>query len=170
MLPYFLNVLLVEDDPSFVARVKRSFEDDEGPIQVQIMEASRVEEARKRLSSCGMDAILLDLSLPDGAGIESIEKILPYSRGLPLIVLTGLDDEHIGVEAVRRGAQEDLVKGKTATEIPALLLHAVERRRKESRKPSSGVGIQKEIQLLKGLAYSPHFLEHGDSRGKGFWR
>jgi putative two-component system response regulator len=64
------------------------------------------------LAGTGFAAVLLDLGLPDSKGLATLEKVLERFPTLPIIVLTGLEDENTGMEAVRRGAQDYIVKGQ----------------------------------------------------------
>jgi DNA-binding NarL/FixJ family response regulator len=62
------------------------------------------------------DCVLLDLNLPDANGIDALERIGKAGPAIPIVVLTGLNDEHFGVSAVASGAQDYLVKGRVDPE------------------------------------------------------
>lgn len=84
--------------------------------------AGTVTEALEQISAQQPDLILLDLSLPDSSGIDTIRAITPHARGTPVIVLSGYDDEKTSTEALRAGAQDYLVKGEVSSH---LLRHAI---------------------------------------------
>ena len=67
--------------------------------------------ARERLISENVDVILLDLMLPDSRGLQTFDKIRAEASDVPIVILSGLEDEELGIEAVRNGAQDYLVKG-----------------------------------------------------------
>ena len=73
---------------------------------------------------------MLDLSLPDAEGLETLERTHAHSPNLPIVVLTGLDDEALAVRAVREGAQDYLVKGQvTGQVLVRAMRYATERKR-----------------------------------------
>jgi signal transduction histidine kinase len=82
----------------------------EEPFQVTHVEL--MADAIRRLASESFDAILLDLSLPDSVGVQTVEQINAVAPHLPIVVMTGLDDKKTALEAVRRGAQDFLIKGQ----------------------------------------------------------
>ena len=73
--------------------------------------AERLSEALGRLRRGGLDVVLLDLSLPDSTGIHTVLKVRECSPEIPIIILTGSDDEELAAEAIKIGAQDYLVKG-----------------------------------------------------------
>ena len=76
--------------------------------------------------------MLLDLNLPDASGIGALERISKSDPSIPIVVLTGLNDEHFGISAVASGAQDYLVKGRVEPEtLRRSLLYAIERKRAE---------------------------------------
>ena len=126
-----LQILLVEDNPRDADLLREAFSAIEEPLEIAHVE--RLEQAAAHLQQSGpADAILLDLMLPDSNGLATLDRANAIAPQLPIIVLTGLDDESLGVEAVRKGAQDYLVKGQTT---PRRLLqtihHSIERKRLE---------------------------------------
>src|SRR5207253_5078393 len=90
-------------------------------------------------------AILLDLSLPDSHGLETLSKMYSEAIGLPILVLTGLDDETLGLEAVQRGAQDYMVKGRIDGRLLVRAIrYAIERKQTEER-------IAHQIERLAAL-------------------
>ncbi|MBI4057109.1 MAG: response regulator [Elusimicrobia bacterium] len=105
-----LHVLLVEDNPGD-ARLIQELLRESNSTEFEITHAMRLSEAIKEISKRAANIILLDLKLPDGAGLSSVIQIQKAAPEVPLVVLTGLNDEEIAVRAVHQGAQDFLVKG-----------------------------------------------------------
>jgi serine phosphatase RsbU (regulator of sigma subunit) len=121
-----LRVLLVEDDPGDAFLVQELLIEARAPVGLEI--ASTMAEARPRLRS--VDCVLLDLGLPDASGLSGLRDLLSESAGVAVCVLTGLEDEHLGVAAVGEGAQDYLVKGQVdGVLLTRALRYAVERKR-----------------------------------------
>lgn len=121
-----LRILLVEDNPVDAELLQ----DDlvQGNSVLKIHHVEKLDQAIKALMEQTFDVMLLDLALPDSGGIDTFKKVHNAVPNLPIVVLSGLDDESLGVEAVRLGAQDYLVKGKTdAHGISRCLYHAIQR-------------------------------------------
>ncbi len=104
------SVLLIEDSPSDAALLAISLEDiPSAAFSIDTVET--LAAGIKLLSANKYDAVLLDLNLPDSFGIETCVRIHEHASSVPIIVLTGLDDEEKALEAVKVGAQDYLVKG-----------------------------------------------------------
>lgn len=107
-----IRVLLVEDNPGD-ARLFTELVKDAGAGQWKLTHVDRLSCALDRLSHESFDVILLDLSLPDADGLETLIRAYTEASKVPIVVLTGHDDEALAVRAVRLGAQDYLVKGRT---------------------------------------------------------
>jgi signal transduction histidine kinase len=105
-----MKLLLVEDNPGD-ARLLRELLRESGIGDYTVIAASTLREAMDRLAEEAVDVVLLDLSLPDSTGLSTVRRTLTCAPETPIIVLTGLDDETIAVQAVQAGAQDYLVKG-----------------------------------------------------------
>lgn len=126
-----LRVLLVEDSPSDAALLEAALAD--GPEPVTLVNAETLQQAVTLTGEGAFDAILLDLTLPDCQGLETVVRARGAWPGLPVVVLTGAQDELLGFEAVRLGLQDYLVKGQAgAAMIVRALRYAVERKRTEN--------------------------------------
>ena len=134
-----LDVLLIEDNPGDVRLIEEMLAETVGRVGATpnrgasetsgLRHADRLEEGLRRLGDGGVDVVLLDLGLPDSSGIETLERLRERSRTVPVVVLTGLDDERVGDRAVQQGAQEYLVKDElTPTLLQRSLRHAIERK------------------------------------------
>ena len=121
-----LRVLLVEDDRDDALIILRHLR--EKPDRFLVEHAVTVDAARQRLRAGGIDVVLLDLNLPDCRGPETVARMREGLTRVPIIVMTGVDDEHVALEAARAGAQDYLVKGQQRGEVLSRTLHyAVER-------------------------------------------
>ena len=105
-----LKVLLVEDNPAEAVLLQEMIWSAAGGT-VELYRVDRVESALAQLKCGGYDAVLLDLNLPDSRGLATLERIQIVAKGLPTIILTGVEDEDLAVRAIRHGAQDYLVKG-----------------------------------------------------------
>lgn len=105
-----IRVLLIEDndiDATFVGRLLSA--NPEAPFEVD--RATTLAETLQKLQSTDYDVAMLDLALPDSNGLESFEQIRALDARLPVVVLTGLDDENIALLAIESGAQDFMAKG-----------------------------------------------------------
>ncbi|MBI5440701.1 MAG: response regulator [Deltaproteobacteria bacterium] len=136
-----LRILLVEDNPGD-ARLIREYFRDPSPNPFEIESAGTLEEALERLTTGAFDVVLLDLDLPDSRGFDTLAAATGAAPRVATIVLTGFDDDETAVEAVRRGAQDYLLKGQIdGPLLSRALRYAVERKRSEE-----------ELQKAKDLA------------------
>ena len=106
-----VNVLIVDDDELDKKLVRLVLLKTGNLIKFDVDTARTVTEALEKLVKNGFEIILLDLNLPDSRGTETVQKIFEAAPGIPIVVLTGLDDEDAGLEAIRSGAEDYLVKG-----------------------------------------------------------
>jgi two-component system, sensor histidine kinase and response regulator len=133
-----INLLLIEDSQADANLIRALLRESGGshaapavpfanaPFEVEYVD--RITTAVSHLVTQNYDVILLDLSLPDSSGLESFSKIKLFAKNIPVIILSGLDDQAIALKAVQQGAQDYLVKG----DIDAQLLirairYAIER-------------------------------------------
>jgi serine phosphatase RsbU (regulator of sigma subunit) len=126
-----VRILLVEDDPDDVWIMRNLLGDSwDGPfelVQVELLSAALEVCARG-----GADVLLLDLSLPDSHGLETFLQAYAKAGDMPIVVLTGLDDEQTAVKAVQAGAQDYLVKGQVNDHLLIRSIrYALERSRRD---------------------------------------
>ena len=123
-----LKVLCVEDNPGD-ARLLREILKETG-MDIELVFAERLSQACRMLDTSVFDVILLDLSLPDAQGLESVERIKAVASDVPIVVLTGSIDEALGIQCVQRGAQDYLVKDHfDGASVKRALRYAIERQR-----------------------------------------
>lgn len=106
-----LQILVVEDN-SADADLIREILPATGPVSFGIETVARIAQACDRLGRPGIDLVLLDLSLPDSQGLATLRQLQQAAPTVPVIVLTGTDDDELGVAAMQEGAQDYLVKGQ----------------------------------------------------------
>lgn len=125
-----IQILLVEDNAADAVLLKKELaESPFGPFSVT--HVKRLVEALGELHGRRCDAVLLDLGLPDSQGLATLAQIQKQKpREIPIVVLTGLNDEAIGMQALRQGAEDYLVKGGSADSMRARSVrYAIERKR-----------------------------------------
>jgi len=126
-----MRVLLIEDNPGD-AGLLRTMLEDEGSHSAELIHVTSMAEAQVRLADDVADVVLLDPGLPDTQGLQSIRSARAAAPRLPLVVLTGFDDDTMAASALQEGAQDFLIKGRI--EARALLLalrYAIERKTME---------------------------------------
>ena len=125
------RILLVEDNPGDARLIRETLREAES-LPFQLTHADRLAAAEERLAAEAYDVVLLDLSLPDAHGLETVRRTLAAGAEVPIIVLTGLDDEATAVAAVQAGAQDYLAKGRLdGTLLARAIRYAMERKRLE---------------------------------------
>lgn len=140
-------ILLVEDDDADARLVTRSL----APYarRATVARATSLKEARAWLHRNTCDVVLLDLSLPDSFGLETVTRLHADAPSLPLVVLTGYDDEDFALEILAHGAQDYLVKGQTDGPLMwRAVQHAIARKRLEEELRLS----EERLQGIIGLA------------------
>ncbi len=124
-----ITVLLVEDNEEHVQLLQRLLVASDDPI-FEVRQVPALAEALEALGKPGIEIILLDLMLPDSEGIGTFLRTQERAPHLPIVVLTGTDDEALAVETVQRGAQDYLVKGRLDDRILVRSLrYAMERKK-----------------------------------------
>jgi diguanylate cyclase (GGDEF)-like protein/PAS domain S-box-containing protein len=118
------KVLLIEDDPAVAGVVQEALADaGDSPFTVEWVR--RLSEGLERVSRGGIAAVLLDLSLPDSRGINTLSTLSLAAPGVPILILVGLSDEDTAKEALKRGAQDYLLKIRLDNYSLTRALHSV---------------------------------------------
>jgi len=157
-------ILLIEDN-----------EDDQHIISMLLEESQRVHftvttssdlaEGLQALKNGEFDVVLSDLNLPDSVGLETANRVQESIIGIPLLILTGNDDEEFAIEALKCGAQDYISKQRlTAPGIERAVIYAIERNRlfEELRR------AQEEIKALQGIIPICSFCKKIRD-DKGYW-
>ncbi|MDD2901608.1 MAG: response regulator [Syntrophales bacterium] len=131
MIDQTAKILLVEDN-SGDAYLIRGMLAREGSGKVDLEWVTRLADGLERLGRGGIGIVLLDLGLPDSQGLDTFIQAASQYPQVPIVVLTGLADESVGVSAVRQGAQDYLVKGEVdGKSLLRAIRYATERKRAE---------------------------------------
>ena len=126
-----ISVLLVEDDEDDVV-ITRHLLSQSGTQSFEVRSAGRLHEAFMLVDQAPPQVILLDLSLPDSQGWQTLVSTLSHAPDIPIVLLTGLADEMMGVKAVQVGAQDYLFKGHIDRDrLARAIRYAIERKRSE---------------------------------------
>jgi len=144
------KILLIEDNPGD-ARLLRERLVEVKHASFELEWVNRLSTGLERLAGGGIDAILLDLSLPDSQGLATFTQVYGQAPYVPIIVLSGLDDAQLAIQAVREGAQDYLVKGKIDSDLlTRTIRYAIERKRTEE-------ALRESLQFSSSLlGNSPH--------------
>jgi phosphoserine phosphatase RsbU/P len=128
-----IRALLIEDNPGDARLIREMLIEAGTREMVDIFHADRLATGLETVSQREVDVMLLDLSLPDSSGLSTFEKAHTAAPAVPIVVLSGLDDEDLIVRAVHAGAQDYLVKGQVdGGTILRALRYAIERQRWEA--------------------------------------
>jgi PAS domain S-box-containing protein len=120
------RILLVEDNPGDAELIGIALERG-GGFELEV--CGRLSDTLERLSRNGVDLVLLDLGLPDSEGLETFLRVNERAPYLPIVVLTGSEDDALALQSVREGAQDYLVKGVSSNMLLKSLRYALERKR-----------------------------------------
>ncbi len=144
-----IRVLLVEDSPSDAMLVQSEL-GGVADYSFDVTWVERTEEAEEKLRGQRFDIGLLDLNLPDSSGVDTFTRIQVAAPGLPIVVLTGSIDEAAGVEAIRQGVQDYLVKGAAdGKAVSRSIRYAIERKQAEEAARRFTVELQQRAVELK---------------------
>ncbi|OGW70247.1 MAG: hypothetical protein A2036_00460 [Omnitrophica bacterium GWA2_50_21] len=124
-----LNVLFIEDNLEYASIIKERLQSENSPL-LRVIHHDCLSAAFKALAKKKSDVILLDLMLPDSQGLKTFTQVQESFPDIPIVVLTSVDEETLGHEAVQGGAQDYLIKGEVDGKMLArILAFAVERKR-----------------------------------------
>lgn len=141
------KVLLIEDNPGDVRLIQEILV-MKSQAEYQLECADRLSTGLEHLVKGEIDVVLLDLSLPDSQGLDTLSKVRARAPAVPIVVVTGLDDEALALQAVRQGAQDYLVKGDIDSKILwRVMRYAMERKRLEKALQER----VKELDCLYGI-------------------
>ncbi|MEG3437841.1 hybrid sensor histidine kinase/response regulator [Pannus brasiliensis CCIBt3594] len=141
-----IHVLLIEDNVA-EARLYREILKDASAREFYLFHVKRLAEAIESLENNDFDVILLDLTLPDSYGIASLDSLLKIAPRLPIVVLTNTNDDNLAVEAVRRGAQDYLMKREVSLDrLTRSLCYAIERKQTEEALRESNQTLQTRVR------------------------
>jgi signal transduction histidine kinase len=151
----------------------REIFNEQGSHQTELTHVECMCEAEEYLAEHTVDIILLDLGLPDAMGLEAVRRAHAAAPRVPLVVLTGLDDEALAAQALQEGAQDYLVKGQivsTSSQIetrglPRAIRYATERKRLERLKDEFVSSVSHELRTPLTSIYGSLGLLIGKAAG-----
>ena len=127
-----VRILLVEDDPGHARLIELALSEPGGASQFELEWAQMFSNAIELMKANRPDAVLLDLNLPDRQGLSTLTSMVEQAPEIPIIVLTGLDDEVLAIQAMQKGAQDYLVKDQLDHNLLSRTIrYAIERKRAE---------------------------------------
>ena len=151
-----MRILMVEDNPGRrqAAAGDIWWEIVASAEVFHVVHVERLVLALQSLDEGAFEVVLLDLSLPDSQGIETLTKVRTAKPGMPIVVLSSLDDELLGLQLLQRGAQDYLVKGEvTASLLRRSLRYAVERKRAEVELRTSEVFLESIVENIPHMIF-----------------
>ncbi len=144
-----INILLIEDNPSD-ARIVREFLKEIPGSLGHLEWVSSLQKGLQNLSEFEFHLVLLDLSLPDSKGLQTLRKIFAQDPHIPIVVLTGNNDELLAVKAVQEGAQDYLVKGDMSARLLSMSVrYAIERQHSREELKRKNEELAKTLNQLE---------------------
>lgn len=163
-----LRVLVIEDDSDDRLILRESLAEEGG--RYAITEAPTLDAGVEKLAAGEFDVVLLDLSLPDSHGLDTFVRVHAQSPAVPVIILTGLNDESLALEAVSQGAQDYLVKGTVnGKALARVIRYGIERNRTQAE--LRNLSLVDELTGLYNrrgfLTFAEQYLKLAQRKGKG---
>jgi len=147
-------VLLVEDNPDDAYLIREYLSDDWGK-KYEIVVVDTLAAAMQFLVKVKIDVVLLDLSLPDSSGLDTVRTVVSGSPDVAIVILTGLQDEQVALQSLRYGAQDYLDKGQISPSLLSRsLMYAIERKKITREKENLLTDLSRaleQIELLQGI-------------------
>ena len=143
-----LRILVVEDNPGDIRLVQETLRQDQR-WPFELVSEGRLSDGLSRLSKERFDLVLLDLGLPDAHGISTFQDVQRDAPAIPVVVLTGSDDQETAVQAIQEGAQDYLVKGRLdGDRLWRAIRYGIERKKAEE---TTRIAYERlgQIEMLK---------------------
>ena len=141
-----VKILLIEDDLAearLLQEVLKSFQ----LIEYSLVHVKRLQEGIDRLQQNRFDVILLDLTLPDSQGLESLKLLVDHAPKVPIVVLTNTNDDKLAIQAVREGAQDYLIKRHVNVDVLVRSVqYAIERQRASDLLREAKQNLENQVQ------------------------
>jgi signal transduction histidine kinase len=151
------TVLLIEDSPADVRAIEKMLVEAAAfrPSTFKLVHASSLASGLARLVNTVFDVILLDLTLPDSQGINTISSVRSLAPKVPIITMTDVEDELLAIEAMQQGTQDYLVKGKVnGNSLARAIRYAIERQRMVAEVAQKATELQKRNTELDDFAHT----------------
>src|SRR3984893_6752142 len=144
------NILLIEDNPGDADPVRLRLIEGRSPVKVNCV--SRLSDGLASLTAETPSVVLLDLNLPDSHGAETFRRVMEHSPNVPVVVLSGQDEEALAMKCVHQGAQDYLIKGNISSkQLERAIRYAVERQ---------GLLHALDMAQKQQLEFKNQFLSH----------
>ncbi|MEW6734202.1 MAG: response regulator [Acidobacteriota bacterium] len=151
MATNIIKVLLIEDNPGDIRLVREMLAEARNAL-FDLRSTNTLQEGLELMAGGGFDILLLDLSLPDSQGLETLKRAQSQPYAPPIVLLTGLEDESLAINALHVGAQDYLVKGQVNSELLARALsYAIERKNVHSELVRSQKKYENLINSIDGI-------------------
>ncbi len=174
-----IQLLLIEDNPGDARLIREALREARGD-RFDLEQADRLATGLARLDEGGLQLVLLDLSLPDSQGMDTVARTHAQAPDVPIVVLTGLDDEALALRALETGAQDYLVKGDVdGRTLRRAIRYAIERQQARTAFRQSEASFRRlfannplpmwvyDLQTLRFLEVNDAAVDHyGYSRGE----
>jgi signal transduction histidine kinase len=148
-----IEILLFEDNPGDAGLIEAMLEEF-NDLSYELKNVETLDEGLNLLKGCQFNVILLDLGLPDSEGIDTFLDVHKKSPGTPIIILTGLADEKTGINAVKKGAQDYLVKGQVDSKLlERSIKYSIERKKAEKELKETVEELKRSNDELQQFAY-----------------
>jgi len=156
-----LNVLLAEDDPDDVRLAKLALSPFGSNMCFNFKVVGTLYSAIECLKTENFDVVLLDMGLPDSKGMQTLKKVRGLGLQSPIIVITGLEDEAVALQAINEGAADYLIKGRFyEDELRRTIHYAIERKKVEEALQKAHDELERQVeQRIAELAKSKQELE-----------
>ncbi len=149
-----INILLVEDSPDDALLLQRTLSKEEA-IPFKVTHVVQLADALKRLTQENFDLVLLDFVLPDSMGLDTFTSIIAEAPHIPIIILSGLDDEALAIKALGLGAQDYLVKGGVDSNLLVRSIrYAIQRKRVENENARLLTQVEQQRKRLDNIVAS----------------
>ena len=162
------SILLVEDNPSDVALFQEML-DVANTVRFELTHCNTLSRALTLLSKGSFGIILLDLSLPDGKGLDTVVRTHAAAPNVPIVVMSGLGDEELAVRALHEGAQDYLVKGQVDSDLLIRAMrYAIERKQAEDalRKAHDKLELRVQERTAELMVANEQLLREIEDRKK----
>ncbi|OGR44344.1 MAG: hypothetical protein A2X35_02650 [Elusimicrobia bacterium GWA2_61_42] len=145
-----IRILIIEDEPVSAGITLRMLKEAGLGSDVSVKET--LKEGLKSIAADGADVTLLDMGLPDSGGAATIKAVCGKFPSLPVVVMTGTEDEAAGIDALKDGAQDYLVKGQFGhRELKRTVRYAIERKQLVNEKEALIAQLREALKQVKQL-------------------